>query len=254
MTGRTINAPDWLTARPIAHRGLHSKQFGLVENTPAAAAAAIAKNYVIECDIQRTKDGEAVVFHDFTLDRLMRAEGRVDAFRAHELGRLAYKESDQSIVSLSAFLAGVGGRVAVIVEIKSRYDGDMRLADRALATIAAYPGPVCLKSFDPAALVHLRGVGAACPLGLVARARYDNGEEWAGLPQDRRASFADLRDFPLARPDFLSWNLADLPHAVPMLCRKGIGMPVMTWTVHSREALIRGRLWADQIIFEGFEV
>jgi glycerophosphoryl diester phosphodiesterase len=253
LTGWTINASDWLTARPIAHRGLHFKQFGLVENTPAAAAAAIAKNYAIECDIQRAKDGEAVVFHDFTLDRLMRAEGRVDAFRAHELGQLSYKECDQRIVSLPEFLASIGGRAPVIVEIKSSYDGDMRLADRGMASVAAYAGPVCLKSFDPAVLVHLRGAGARCPLGLVAQAHYDKDEEWAGLPQDRRASFADLRDFPLARPDFLSWNLNDLPHAVPMLCRNGIGMPVMTWTVRSREALKRGRLWADQIIFEGFE-
>jgi glycerophosphoryl diester phosphodiesterase len=253
LTGRTINAPDWLTARPIAHRGLHSKEFGLVENTPAAAAAAIAKNYAIECDIQRTKDDEAVVFHDFTLDRLMRADGRVDAFSADELGQLTYKDCEERIVSLPDFLASIGGRAPVIVEIKSRYDGDMRLADRAMAAMAAYAGPVCLKSFDPAVLVHLRGAGARCPLGLVAQACYDSGEEWAGLPQDRRASFADLTDFPLARPDFLSWNLADLPHAVPMLCRKGIGMPVMTWTVRSREDLVRGRLWADQIIFEGFE-
>jgi glycerophosphoryl diester phosphodiesterase len=253
LTRWTINAPDWLTARPIAHRGLHSKQSGLVENTPAAAAAAIARNYAIECDIQRTKDGEAVVFHDFTLDRLMRADGRVDAFRAHELGQLTYKDCDQRIVSLADFLARIDGRTSVIVEIKSRYDGDMRLADRALAAVIIYPGPVCLKSFDPAVLVHLRGAGAACPLGLVAQACYDKDQEWAGLPPDRRASFADLRDFPLARPDFLSWNLADLPHAVPMLCRNGIGMPVMTWTVRSREALVRGRLWADQIIFEGFE-
>ncbi|MGH6845764.1 MAG: glycerophosphodiester phosphodiesterase family protein [Methylocella sp.] len=254
MTGWTINAPDWLTARPIAHRGLHSKKLGLVENTPAAAAAAIGKSYAIECDIQRAKDGEAVVFHDFTLDRLMRAEGRVDAFRADELGQLSYKDCDQKIVSLSDFLIRIGGRTPVIVEIKSRYDGDMRLADRGKAAVAAYAGPVCLKSFDPAVLVHLRGAGATCPLGLVAQARYDIDEEWAGLPQDRRASLADLRDFPLARPDFLSWNLADLPHAVPMLCRQGLGMPVMTWTVRSREALVRGRLWADQIIFEGFEV
>lgn len=253
MTGLIINAPDWLTRRPVAHRGLHSKQFRLVENTPAAAAAAIAKNYAIECDIQLTKDGEAVVFHDFTLDRLMQAKGRVDFFSAHDLGKMKYKESDQSIVSLSAFLAGVGGRVAVIVEIKSRYDGDMRLADRAMFAVAAYAGPVCLKSFDPAVLVHLRGAGARCPLGLVAQAHYDASEEWAGLPQDRRASFQDLRDFPLARPDFLSWYLADLPHAVPMLCRNGIGMPVMTWTVRSHEDLARAKLWADQIIFEGFE-
>jgi glycerophosphoryl diester phosphodiesterase len=225
----------------------------LVENTPAAAAAAVAKNYAIECDIQRTKDGEAVVFHDFTLDRLMRADGRVDASSADELGQLSYKDCDQRIVSLADCLVRVGGRTPVIVEIKSRYDGDMCLADRALATVLNYPGPVCLKSFDPAVLVHLRGAGARCPLGLVAQACYDKDQEWAGLPQDRRASIADLRDFPLARPDFLSWNLADLPHAVPMLCRKGIGMPVMTWTVRSREALARGRLWADQIIFEGFE-
>jgi glycerophosphoryl diester phosphodiesterase len=253
VTGWTINAPDWLTARPIAHRGLHSTKSGLVENSPAAAAAAIARNYAIECDIQRTKDGAAVVFHDFTLDRLMRAEGRVDAFSADELGQLAYKDCDQRIVSLPEFLARIGGRAPVIVEIKSRYDGDMRLADRGMAAVAAYAGPVCLKSLDPAILVHMRGAGARCPLGLVAQARYDTGEEWAGLPQDRRASFADLTDFPMARPDFLSWNLADLPHAVPMLCRKGIGMPVMTWTVRSREAFVHGKLWADQIIFEGFE-
>jgi glycerophosphoryl diester phosphodiesterase len=253
LTGWTINAPDWLTARPIAHRGLHSKPFGLVENTPAAAAAAIAKNYAIECDIQRTKDGEAVVFHDFTLDRLMRAEGRVDLFRADDLGQLSYKDCDQKIVSLADFLIRISGRTPVIVEIKSRYDGDMSLADRAMAAVAAYAGQACLKSFDPAVLVHLRSAGAACPLGLVAQARYESGEEWAGLPQDRRASFADLRDFPRARPDFLSWNQSDLPHAVPTLCRQGIGMPVMTWTVRSQEALVRGRLWADQIIFEGFE-
>ncbi|MGH6837206.1 MAG: glycerophosphodiester phosphodiesterase family protein [Methylocella sp.] len=253
MTGWTLNAPDWLTARPIAHRGLHSKQTGLVENTPAAAAAAIAKNYAIECDVQRTYDGEAMVFHDFTLDRLMREEGRVDAFHAHDLAQLAYKDCDQRIVSLQDLLIRIGGRTPVIVEIKSRYDGDMRLADRAMAAVAACAGPACLKSFDPAVLIHLRGAGARCPLGLVAVARYDTSEEWAGLPQDKRASFADLRDFPLARPDFLSWNQSDLPHAVPTLCRQGIGMPVLTWTVRSREALLRARLWADQIIFEGFE-
>lgn len=252
MTVRSINAPDWLTARPIAHRGLHSKKFGLVENTPASAAAAIAKNYAIECDIQCTKDGEAVVFHDFTLDRLMRAEGRVDTFDLEELGRLAYKNCDQRIVSLSAFLAGIGGGTTVIVEIKSRYDGDMRLADRALAAIAAHPGPIGLKSFDPAILIHLCACGAACPLGLVAQAGYDD-EEWVGLTPEQHARFKDLRDFPRVRPDFLSWCLGDLPHAVPLLCREGIGMPVMTWTARSQEDLVRARAWADQVIFEGFE-
>jgi glycerophosphoryl diester phosphodiesterase len=252
MKQRRINAPGWLTVRPIAHRGLHSEQNGLVENTLAAAAAAITKNYAIECDVRRTKDGDAVVFHDASLDRLTRGNGRVDARSAHELSRLVYKACDQRIVSLPDFLVHINGHTPLIIEIKSHYDGDMRLADRAMAAVANYPGPICLKSFDPHVLIHLRRAGASCPVGLLAPANRDV-DEWAHVPQDRRASLINLEDFPLAQPDFLSWNHGDLPHAVPTFCRGGIGMPVITWTVGSDEAGVRARLWADQIIFEGFE-
>ena len=63
----------WLVARPIAHRGLHDAAKGIIENSLAAARAAIAGNYAIECDAQLSADGEAVVFHDDTLDRLTEA-------------------------------------------------------------------------------------------------------------------------------------------------------------------------------------
>ena len=60
-----INAPDWLTARPIAHRGLHDCGAGrAVENSVSAARAAIAQAFAIECDVQLSKDGEAIVFHE----------------------------------------------------------------------------------------------------------------------------------------------------------------------------------------------
>jgi glycerophosphoryl diester phosphodiesterase len=248
----SINAPDWLTARPIAHRGLHSRQNGLVENTAAAAAAAIAKSYAIECDVRRTKDGDAVVFHDATLDRLTCANGCVDAFSAHELTRFVYKNCDQKVASLADFLVHINGRTPVIVEIKSHYDGDMRLADRAMAAVANYPGPICLKSFDPHILIYLRRAGARCPVGLVAPA-HRSCDEWAHVPEDRRTCLINLGEFTLARPDFLSWNHGDLPHAVPLLCREGAGMPIMTWTVRSEVASKQARIWTDQIIFEGFE-
>ncbi|HKH33089.1 MAG TPA: glycerophosphodiester phosphodiesterase family protein, partial [Beijerinckiaceae bacterium] len=74
-----MNAPDWLVARPIAHRGLHDAAAGRIENTLSAADAAIAGGYPIECDVQDTADGEAVVFHDFTLDRLTAEDGFVHA-------------------------------------------------------------------------------------------------------------------------------------------------------------------------------
>ena len=249
---REPNAPGWLTARPIAHRGLHDKAKGLIENTIAAAAAAIAKGYAIECDIQRTRDDEAVVFHDFTLDRLTKAQGRLNDFSARELAGFAYKACDQAIPTLQEFLGQIGGRVPLIVEIKSRFDGDMRLADRALAIVAAYSGPICLKSFDPKILAHLRAKGVPCPLGLVAEASYES-KEWRDLPEETRADLANLNDYPSVQPDFLSWHVGDLPHPVPMLCREGIGMPVVTWTVRTPEDRARAEKWADQIVFEGFE-
>ena len=67
----------WITARPIAHRGLHNRAGGIVENTPSAFQAAIDKGFAIECDVQITADGEAVVFHDFAVERLTGGTGKV---------------------------------------------------------------------------------------------------------------------------------------------------------------------------------
>jgi glycerophosphoryl diester phosphodiesterase len=246
---RAIHAPDWLTARPIAHRGLHGQ--GIVENSAASARAAIAAGYAIECDIQASRDGEAMVFHDATLERLTPMNGRFDAYDAGTLAEIIYEESNETIVSLSAFLAVVAGRVPVIVELKGEFDGDLRLAERTMAIVADYPGPVALKSFDPGPMAHLRAKGVTCPLGLVAEASYAP-EAWPELSGAQRAALTDWRDYPDVDPDFLSWNAADLPHAVPLLCRKGIGMPVMTWTIRSASERERVAPWTDQIVFEGF--
>ncbi|MDU6324473.1 glycerophosphodiester phosphodiesterase family protein, partial [Bradyrhizobium sp.] len=65
-----MRAPDWLTARPVAHRGLHDASRGIIENMPAAARGAVAGRFAIECDIQLSADGEAMVHHDYELGRL----------------------------------------------------------------------------------------------------------------------------------------------------------------------------------------
>ena len=74
-----MRAPDWLTARPVAHRGLHDRARGIIENMPGAAEAAIAGNFAIECDIQLTADGEAMVHHDDALGRLTEGLARCSA-------------------------------------------------------------------------------------------------------------------------------------------------------------------------------
>ena len=244
-------APDWLVRRPIAHRGLHDRAAGRIENAPAAALAAIEHGFAIECDVQLTADGDAVVFHDFTLDRLTASQGPVAGRTAAALGALGLAGARDTIPSLAGFLALVAGRVPVVCEIKSRFDGDMRLADRAAAVGAAYGGPLAFKSFDPAVVAHLRGRDVPNPLGIVAEAAYDD-PEWAALTPAHRRDLAAMLHFAETRPDFLSWHVGDLPHAVPYLCRTAIGLPVMTWTVRTAEQRQRAASWADQMVFEGF--
>jgi glycerophosphoryl diester phosphodiesterase len=247
-----INAPSWLTARPIAHRGLHDAAKGVIENSLSAARRAIEKSYAIECDVQLSKDGEAIVFHDETLARLIGAAGSIGTLDAAKIMRLAYQGANEGIPTLTDFLAAIGGRVPVIVELKSRFDGDPRLASRVAEIIAGYAGPLALKSFDPQVLWSLRGFGTDRPLGLVAQADY-TAEDWPELDEAARRNLAALTDFPRAKPDFLSWHVGDLPHAVPLLCRASLGMKVMVWTVRSAEDQALAAKWADQIIFEGAE-
>jgi len=123
-----MRAPlDWLTARPIAHRGLHDKTKGVIENTASAAKAAIDAGFAIECDVQLTGDGEAVVFHDFALDRLTEAKGRVDQMSAAALGEVAMRATKDRIMRLREWLALVAGRVPAVIEIKSGFRGELAL-------------------------------------------------------------------------------------------------------------------------------
>lgn len=244
---------DWLIARPIAHRGLHDRAAGRIENSPSAARAAVAAGWAIECDVQRSADGEAMVFHDFALDRLTAATGAVADFAAADLGRIRLDGSDDAIPTLPAFLDLVGGRVPLVIEIKSAFAGDLRLARRVAEIVRGRQAPIAIKSFDPVLIADLRASGAAgaAPLGIVAEARCEDGE-WARLPADLRRELPALVDYAKTRPDFLSFRVDDLPHAGPHLFRAALGKPVMTWTVRTEAQRARAARWADQIVFEGF--
>ena len=189
---RRLNAPAWLTARPIAHRGLHDVENGVVENTLAAAAAAVAQTCAIECDVQLSRDEEVFVFHDDTLDRLTDATGALIEKSAAAIARthLSRATGDTKIPTLAEFLALVAGRVPVVCELKSRFDGDVRIGDRVAALAAGYEGPLALKSFDPAVISHLRVLGSDRPLGMIAEASYE-GDYWRDLSADWLAKSID---------------------------------------------------------------
>ena len=122
-----MSAPDWLTARPVAHRGLHDISRGIVENMPAAAQAAIAGHFAIECDIQLTADGEAMVHHDDELGRLTEGSGALLAKTAAELKAIHFKNTAERMMTLSDLCNLVAGRVPLVLEVKSHFNGDRKL-------------------------------------------------------------------------------------------------------------------------------
>src|SRR4051794_30278484 len=118
-----MRAPDWLTARPVAHRGLHDYARGIIENMPGAAAAAVAANFAVECDIQLTADGEAMVHHDGVLGRLTEGSGALKGKTSAELKQVAFKGTPEKMMSLGELCARVAGRVPLLIEVKSHFDG-----------------------------------------------------------------------------------------------------------------------------------
>ncbi|UZF93350.1 glycerophosphodiester phosphodiesterase family protein [Bosea sp. NBC_00550] len=254
QASRDAGRPDlgWLIARPIAHRGLHDLAAGVIENSPSAAQAAIAGGFGIECDVQLTADGEAVVFHDFVLDRLTGETGAVVERKAEALSAITLKGSNDPILTLSAFLDLIGGRVPLVIEIKSRFDGNLALTRRTVEVVAGYRDhPIVIKSFDPAIVTALRELAPDIPRGIVAMNAYDYGD-YDRLSPERKHALANLLHFTESRPHFLSWKVVDLESAAPYLCRNALGLPLMSWTVRTPGERQRAAKYADQMVFEGF--
>jgi glycerophosphoryl diester phosphodiesterase len=252
-----VNAPSWLVERPIAHRGLHDRANGVIENTLRAAEAAVSGGFAIECDIQLSADGEAIVFHDEMLERLTEASGPLSALSAAEIAQVRVKGSGEAPPTFAAFLGTVAGRTPIICELKSRFDGDWRIADRAAALAATYDGPLAFKSFDHDLVAYLRlrrphmaPPWGPCPIGLLAQASYDE-PAWDFLSAGQKRDWTDFDHYDLARPDFLSFNVDDLPHKIPFLVKELTGAPIMTWTVRTAEQREAAHKWADQIVFDG---
>lgn len=245
---------DWLTARPIAHRGLHDKRAGRLENTPSAVSAAIERGFAIEVDVQETADHEALVFHDDTLERLTFEAGPVRAHPLAELKAMRMRGGDDPLWDLAELLALVAGRVPLVIEIKSRFarDGQRAFVTRIAGQLTAYDGPVAAKSFDPEMLAILREVAPGLPRGIIAEdtRRHD---EWKRFGTMERFILRNMLHVPRTRPHFISYGVKSLPAVAPWFFRRLCGYPLITWTVRNDEDRLIAAHNADQIVFEGFD-
>jgi glycerophosphoryl diester phosphodiesterase len=231
-----VRAPDWLTARPVAHRGLHDRARGIIENMPGAVTAAISGNFSIEVDIQLSADGEAMVHHDDVLGRLTDGSGALRSLTAAELKAVAFKDTSERMMTLGDLCALVAGRVPLVIEVKSHFDGDRQLVRRMSQVLAGYRGPVVGMSFDP---------------DQVAERHYTEAD-WPEASPAQRRDMTHLRHAFRTRPHFVAYSVNELPSAAPWIAHHIFGLPLLTWTVRTPEQRERAARYADQMIFEGF--
>ena len=244
-------APAWLTSRPVAHRGLHDRARGIVENMPSAIDAAVAGNFGIEVDLQLSRDGEAMVHHDFELGRLTDGSGTLLSKTAADLKAVAFKDTADRMMTFGDLCGRVGGRVPLVLEVKSRFNGDRKLVARMAQVLASYRGPVVAMSFDPDQVIAIRDLMPRLPRGIVAQRRYQDGE-WKELPAKKIREMTGLRHALQTRPHFVAYWVNELPAPAPWIARNIFGCALLTWTVRTPEQRERASRYADQMIFEGF--
>jgi glycerophosphoryl diester phosphodiesterase len=239
---------DLLFAPPVAHRGLWSPA-GAPENSLAAFHAACAGGYGIELDVQLTRDGEAVVFHDDALDRMCGVEGKLRDRSLSELRELRLKGTEETIPTLAETLAEVGHRALVHIELKTPFGEVGPLEKRVCEVLIDHNGPTCVIGFNPYSHAWFAAHHPKVLRGLDSYRWNDEGAR--KIAPEQRKALARLEQVEIAKPHFLALGLDMLP-SVKADELRAQGMPVVAWTVRSPADWERVRGHCDNLIFEGF--
>lgn len=245
--------PDVFLRAPLAHRAYHDASAGRPENSRAAIRAAVAAGYGIECDVQLSSDGVAMVFHDYDLGRLTAQKGPVAQQTARALGAIPLLGADDGIPTLAEVLGIVAGQVPLLIEIKDQ-DGAMGanigpLEAAVAGALEGYAGPVAVMSFNPHSVSEMARLAPEIPRGLTTCA-YD-ADDWPLLNATTRTLLARIPDYDRVGASFISHDARDLTSDV-VADLKAKGTPVLCWTIRSPEAETKAREVADNVTFEGY--
>ena len=227
----------------FAHRGLHTRDKSVPENSLAAFERAAQAGYGIELDVQFSKDGQVVVFHDDTLDRVCGVHGRVDDFDYSELRKMRLCGTDQTIPLFTEVLNVIRGRGPLIVELKTG-PRNRELCEKTYAILSEYRGDVCIESFNPLIVAWFRFHARDLVRGQLAQpTRRYAGE--ASKPMAFLMSHG-LTNF-FCRPQFIAYRIGYRPPTVRLA--EALGAMRIGWTSHEP----RNEKGRDGVIFEFYK-
>ena len=242
--GKGFGVKKYKGAR-FAHRGLHDET--RAENSMSAFRAAVDAGFGIELDVRLSSDGELVVFHDDTLERVVGKEGRVDAFTADELSEMSLSGTDDGVPRFSEVLSLVDGRVPLLVEIKED-PGNSRVSTKCAEMLSEYKGEFIVESFNPLSVKNAKKTLQNTACGVLSH-RYYEYEKY------RKPLYFLLQTLLLncvCRPAFIAYDHRHYKCSSLRTLQR-LGVTTFAWTVRSeeeeREAYKHG---FDGIIFENY--
>lgn len=238
---------DLLFHPPVAHRGLWTPD-GAPENSLGAFQAACQAGYGIELDVHLSADGEAMVFHDYSLKRMCGIDGKLKDRTAADLGEIRLKDTDEKIPTLLEALAVIGHRAMVHVELKTPFGEVGPLEQRVHEILIDHAGPTCVIGFNPYSHAWFAERFPGVLRGLDSWSWEDDTPH---LSAEQRLSFRKLEQMSIARPHFLAMSL-DMALSDEAQAYRAKGMPVVAWTVRKPEQWAPLKDHCDNLIFEGF--
>lgn len=227
--------------RNYAHRGLHTPDQSIPENSLPAFRQAAEAGYGIELDVQLTRDGELVVFHDDDLRRACGVGLPVDQLTFAELRRLSLFGTEERVPLFSEALRVVGGRAPLIVELKTGRR-NRELCRKTLAYLRAYCGEVCVESFDPRIVAYFRFHAPRLLRGQLAQ--QPEAYAWKGFTAFGAFLLGNTLTNWLGRPHFIAYRVGKKP--LPVRLAEKLGALRFAWTSHDPAAEAEN----DAVIFE----
>ena len=229
-----------------AHRGLHSKDKSIPENSISAFKLAVEKGYGIELDVILSKDGEVMVFHDDTLNRVCGISGKFEDYTLYELREMKLCNSNEKIPMLHEVLEIVNGKVPIIIEIKSG-NRNKELCEKVLKCIREYLGPYCIESFNPFIVAWFRKNAPDIMRGQLTMNRkdYDNVPKWMGIVMGN--ALANV----ISRPQFIAYGTSSKSFLIKTSER--LGAMKVIWTINDDVDYKKYEEENHAVIFEFYE-
>ena len=231
----------------IAHRGLYDNSGDAPENSLTAFKKAVDSGYGIELDVQLTKDGKLVVFHDETLKRMCGADVKLTDLDFDELKQYKLADSEEHIPLFEDVFSVFRDKAPVLIELKP-HGKYIRAAVKLMEYLDGYEGDYCIQSFHPSIVrwfkVHRPDVLRGQLSTVFAKP--------CKAPWPARFVTTNLMTDFYAKPDFISYDYRYMNQFSYSLIRRLYTVENAVWVIQSQEDLEKAREVFDIIIFDSF--